>query len=403
LEKFSPLDYLKLYKQKKIGWDEFIKKLLMVCEYSDSKQVRLECLELINSESKNDEKIFYTFEEIALTDSDSDIRLNAIKYIIQNFPNQSEKGLNIIKYLIENSLSLEFIMKLSKVMGENIFSIRKDLEEKYSEILQHIIMEIFEREDVKSFEILWGNWFNEAPLEFWSFMSEIHNPIGIIEILDYFITNIEIFKWFLKNILRCYNAVQWMGFFNNPKFSGRMLYLLIYLAEEVPPERYFQIIGFFEKLGENFTDRHDKKLLEILEKNNLYDFTIIIIFRWLEHLKNTNLKYFVEEYKFNLISKLTEVIKNNKFGFLKNDYILYFLITFLIKIHKNVNERYIIRFFNEIPLKIRNQVIVRFLNLFNSSRKEGRLYFENHLEKYDEISSEFLEILSSYIDIEKIS
>ena len=88
----------------------------MVCEYSDSKQVRLECLEVINSEGRNDQKIFNTFEEIALTDNDSEIRLNAIKYIIQNFPNQSEKGLNIIKYLIENSFSLEFVMNLSKVM-----------------------------------------------------------------------------------------------------------------------------------------------------------------------------------------------------------------------------------------------------------------------------------------------
>jgi len=375
----------------------------MVCEYSDSKQVRLECLEVINSESRNDQKIFNTLEEIALTDNDSEIRLNAIKYIIQNFPNHSEKGLNITKYLIENSLSLEFVMNLSKVMGESIFSIRKDLKEKYSEILKHIIMEIFEREDVKSFEIIWGEWFNEAPPGFWGFISELHNPIGILEILDYFITNTDIFNWFLTNIFRCYNSIQWIGFLDNPKFSGRILYLLTYLAEEDPPGRYFQLIGFFEEMGEKFTDRHDKKLLGILETNNLYDFTIIIIFGWLEHLKDTNLKYFVEDNKFNLISNLMEIIKNNKFGFLKNDYFLYFLIAFLIKIHRNINERYIFKFFNEIPLKLRNQLIVRLYNLFNSSQKETVLYFENHPPKYDDISSEVLEILSRYIDIEKIS
>ena len=374
----------------------------MVCEYSDSKQVRLECLEVINSEGRNDQKIFNTFEEIALTDNDSEIRLNAIKYIIQNFPNQSEKGLNIIKYLIENSFSLEFVMNLSKVMGESIFSIRKELKEKYSEILKHIIMEIFEREDVKSFEIIWGQWFNEAPPGFWSFMSELDNPIGIIEIFDYFINYYDIYKWFLKNIFRCYNSEKWIIFFNNPKFSGRMLYLLIYLAEEDPPLRFFQIVEFFEELGKTITNRYDMKLLEILEKNNLYDFTIIIIFRWLEHLKDTNLKYFVEDEKFNLISKLTEIIKNNKFGFLKNDYFLYLLIAFLIKIHRNINERYIFKFLNEIPLRLRNQIVVRLYKLFNSSRKENLLYFEKHPEKYDEISSEVLGILLRYTDIEKL-
>lgn len=374
----------------------------MVCEYSDSKQVRLECLEVINSESRNDQKIFNTFEEIALTDNDSEIRLNAIKYIIQNFPNQSEKGLNIIKYLIENSFSLEFVMNLSKVMGESIFSIKKELNEKYSEILKQIIIEIFEREDVKSFEIIWGEWFNEAPPGFWNFMSELHNPIGILEILDYFITNIDIFKWFLTNIFRCYNSIQWIGFLNNPKFSGRILYLLKFLTEEDPPERFFQMIGFFEELGETFTDRHDRKLIGVLEKNNLYDLTIIIIFRWLEHLKNANLKYFVEDNKFNLTSMLTEIIKNSKYGFPNNDYFLYTLIAFLIKIHRNINERYIFKFFNEIPLKLRNQIVIRLYNLFNSSRKENMLYFENHPDKYYEFSREVLEILSRYIDIEKI-
>ncbi len=374
----------------------------MVCEYSDSKQVRLECLEVINSESRNDQKIFNTFEEIALTDNDSEIRLNAIKYIIQNFPNQSEKGLNIIKYLIENSRSLEFVMNLSKVMGESIFSIRKELNEKYSEILKHIIIEIFEREDVKSFEIIWGEWFNEAPPGFWNFMSELHNPIGILEILDYFLNYHDIYNWFFKNILSCYNTEQWIGFFNNPKFSGRMVYLLIYLAEEENPHRLFQIVEVFEELGKTITDKQSKKILDLLKKNNLYDFTILIIFRWLESLKILNLKFLLEDRKFNLISNLAEVVKNNRFGFIKNDYFLYSLIAFLIKIHRNINERYIFKFFNEIPLKLRNQMVVRLHNLFNSSRKENILYFEKLPEKYDEISSEVLELLSRYADIEEI-
>ena len=374
----------------------------MVCEYSDSKQVRLECLEVINSESRNDQKIFNTFEEIALTDNDSEIRLNAIKYLIQNFPNQSEKGFTIIKYLIENSRSLEFVMNLSKVMGESIFSIRKELNEKYSEILKHIIIEIFEREDVKSFEIIWGEWFNEAPPGFWNFMSELHNPIGILEILDYFLNYHDIYNWFFKNILSCYNTEQWIGFFNNPKFSGRMVYLLIYLAEEENPHRLFQIVEVFEELGKTITDKQSKKILDLLKKNNLYDFTILIIFRWLESLKILNLKFLLEDRKFNLISNLAEVVKNNRFGFIKNDYFLYSLIAFLIKIHRNINERYIFKFFNEIPLKLRNQMVVRLHNLFNSSRKENILYFEKLPEKYDEISSEVLELLSRYADIEEI-
>lgn len=374
----------------------------MVCEYSDSKQVRLECLEVINSESRNDQKIFNTFEEIALTDNDLEIRLNAIKYIIQNFPNQSEKGLTIIKYLIENSRSLEFVMNLSKVMGESIFSIRKELNEKYSEILKHIIIEIFEREDIKSFEIIWGEWFNETPPGFWGFMSELHNPIGILEILDYFLNYYDIYNWFFKDILSCYNTEQWIGFFNNPKFSGRMLYLLIYLAEEENPHRLFQIVEVFEELGKTITDSQSKKILDLLKKNNLYDFTILIIFRWLESLKILNLKFLLEDRKFNLISNLAEVVKNNRFGFIKNDYFLYSLIAFLIKIHRNINERYIFKFFNEIPLKLRNQMVVRLHNLFNSSRKENILYFEKLPEKYDEISSEVLELLSRYADIEKI-
>lgn len=401
MDNFSPSEFFNLYKQKKIGRDEFVKKLLMVCEFSDSKQVRLECLEIINSESKNDQKIFNTFEEIALTDSDSEIRLNAIKNIIQNFPNQSEKSFNLIRYLIENSLSLEFVMNLSKVLGENIFSLRKDLEEKYSKFLKHIIMEIFEREDVKSFEIIWGDWFNEAPHDFWRFMSELNNPIGLLEILDYFLNYYDIYKWFFKNILSCYNTEQWIGFFNNPKFSGRMLYLLIYLAEEENPQRLFQIVEVFEELGKIITDRQTKKILDILRKNNLYDFTILIIFRWLESLKILNLKFLLEDRKFNLISNLAEVVKNNRFGFIKNDYFLCFLFLFLLKIHRNVDERFMTKFFNEIPLKLRNLIIFKLMNMFHSSQKKNGVFFEKYLKEYNEISGEVLKILSRYLDTKK--
>ena len=89
--------------------------------------------------------------------------------------------------------------------------------------------------------------------------------------------------------------------------------------------------------------------------------------------------------------------------FTKNDYFLYSLIGFLIKINRNINDRYIFKFFNEIPLKLRNQIVVRLYHLFKSPRKESMLYFEKYPKKYDEISYEVLEILSKYTDIEKIS
>ena len=60
-------------------------------------------------------------------------------------------------------------------------------------------------------------------------------------------------------------------------------------------------------------------------------------------------------------------------------------------------------FLNEIPVKQRNQLVVRLYNLFYASRKENMLNFESNPEKYDEISSEVLELLSRYVDIEKIS
>ena len=207
LGKQAPSKIYKLYKQKKINNLRLIEDLLTICEHSDSKLKRLECLEIIDLEGGKTESIFKSLEEIALSDTDNDVRIKATENIVKNFP---EKGLFLVKYLIEQSISLEFVMRLCKVIGETTFTLKLELSNDYFNYLKQVILQIFELEDTSSFELLWGSWFSNVPHNFWQFFSNLENPIGFLEILESNLDNEEIFSWIYNSLFTQFNITHWI-------------------------------------------------------------------------------------------------------------------------------------------------------------------------------------------------
>ncbi len=392
----TPSELFNLYKQKKISKKEFINDLLTICNYSDSTSTRIECLELINSEGKNREKYFNIFEEFALSDNDSEVRLNSIKLIIQSYP---IKGFDLIKYLIENSPSLEFVLRLSKLMGENIFYLNKELRENYANILKQIILKIFEIEDVKSFELIFGNWLNKTPKNFWNFLSELNNPVGLLEILDYYINNEEVFKWFYRSVFDQFNVDHWILFLDNLKFSGRLLYILMRLDEENPPIRFYKITGFFEKFGQDLTNDQKLRIVKILNKRNLYDLVILILFGWLKYFEKEVINQLINNVNSNLILNLCEIVNRKRYGFLTHFSFNYILIQFLFTIYNNVDRNYVIQFFKGIKPEFKEIFITNIYSMQQSLTNNEFPIEIKHLGGFKRFLSEILKQLPENRDL----
>jgi len=364
LGKQTPSKIYKLYKQKRITQRKLIEDLLTICEHSDSKSTRLECLEIICLEGGRAENLFKNLEEIALSDTDNDVRIKAIEYIIKRFP---ERGLLLVKYLIEESISLEFVISLCKIMGESIFTMKQEFSNDYMDYLRQVILSIFELEDTSSFELLWGDWFKNTPNDFWYFMTNLENPIGFLEILESNLDNDEFFSWFYNYLITQFNITRWVYFFNNAKFSGHLFNILKYLEEENPPLRFYQIIDFFMNIGEVLTKSQQDRILKILKKNNLFDLALLIIFNWFENFDKENLKEFIRDPNYNLNLKLSEIIKSSRFGFLSHENFLYSLIRFLYRIYEEFDKIYFQQVFDHLDLEIREQFLSKLFEIANSS------------------------------------
>jgi len=398
LGKQAPSKIYKLYKQKKISQIRLIEDLLTIYEYSDSKSTRLECLEIIDLEGGKTERIFKSLEEIALSDTDKDVRIKATEYIIKNFP---EKGLFLVKYLIEQSISLEFILDLCKVIGETTFTLTRELSNNYSNYLKQVLLRIFELEDTSSFEYLWGNWFRNTPHNFWEFMSNLENPIGFLEILESNLDNEEIFSWFYNHLFPQFNTEQWVFFLNNPKFSGHLFHILIYLEEENPPLRFYQIIEFFMKIGRVLINDQQERILEILKKNNLFDLALLIVFNWFENFEKGKLTELIKDPNYNLILKLSEIIKRSRFGFLTHDNFIYSLIRILYRIYEEFDKIYLNQLFDHFELEFRGIFLSKLFEIVNSS-ENGQISIKMKDDKnYRTLTYKLLKYLLEYYDPKK--
>lgn len=362
--KQTPSKIYKLYQQKKINQRRLIEDLLTICEHSDSKSMRLECLEIINLEGGRTENLFKSLEEIALSDTDTEVRLNATEYIIKNFP---ERGLFLVKYLIEESISLEFIIKLCKIIGEIKFIIDLELPDHYVDYLKQIVIQIFELEDTSSFELLWGSWFNDASPNFWQFMSNLENPIGFLEILESNLDNREIFSWFYNCLFTQFNITHWIFFFNNPKFSGHLFNIIKYLEEENPPERFFQIIEFYFNIGKALTSGQQDRILEILRKNNLFDLAISLVFNWFDYFEKEKLRELIKDPNYNFNLKLTEMIRSSRFGFFTHENFFYCLIGFLYRIYEEFDKNYLNQLFDSFEIEFREKFLSKLFKVANLS------------------------------------
>ncbi|MFX1409504.1 MAG: hypothetical protein ACFFA6_04075 [Promethearchaeota archaeon] len=375
--KQTPSRIYKSYKQKKITQNKLIEDLLTICEHSDSKANRLECLEIIDLVGGTAENIFKNLEELTLSDTDMDVRIKAIEYIIKKFP---DRGLLLVKYLIEESISLEFVINLCKIIGETIFILKIELSDDYMDYLRQVMLRIFELEDTSSFELLWGDWFKNTPNEFWHFMTNLENPIGFLEILESNLDNNEFFSWFYNYLITQFNIARWIDFFNNPKFSGHLLNILKYLGEENPPLRFYQIIDFFMKIGEFLTKNQQERILKILRKNNLFDLSLLIVFNWFKNFNNEILREFIRDPNYNLNLKLSVIIESSRFGFLSHENFFYFLIRILYRIYEDFDKIYFQHVYDHLNPNIREQFLSKLFEIANSS-ENSQLSIKNKYHK----------------------
>ncbi len=396
--KQTPSKIYKLYKQKKINQIRLIEDLLIICEHSESKSTRLECLEIIDLEGGRAENLFKSLEEIALSDTDKDVRIKATECIIKNFP---EKGLFLVKYLIEQSISIEFVIRLCKVIGETAFTLKKGLSNDYFNYLKQVILRIFELEDTSSFELLWGSWFSNTPHNFWQFISNLENPIGFLEILESNLDNEEIFSWIYNSIFTQFNTTHWIFFFNNPKFSGHLFNIIKYLEEENPPQRFFQLSEFFMNIGKVLTNGQQDRILEILRKNNLFDLTILLVFNWFEHFEKDKLRDLIKDPNYNFNVKLSEVIRSDRFGFLTHLNFTYYIIRFLYRIYEEFDKSYLNQLFDHFNLEFRDIFLSKLFEIVNSS-ENVQLSIRMKLDKnYRILAYRLLKYLLEYYDLKK--
>ena len=397
MSQITPNKLYELYKKKKINKSEFINRLITIYEFSDSEEIRVECLNTIDDANIKTENLFKFLEEVVLSDPNIEVRLNATSLALKNYP---ENGYNLINYLFNSSESKVFIARIAKIIGERMITSDNNITNELSNSLKSKILEIFENEDVKSFEILWGDWFHKTFEGFWNFLLEIKDPIGYLEILDYFISNNKIYYWFYNYIFTKLTFEQLILFLNNSRVAGRLFYILSFLEEEKPPVRFYQIIELFEQFGKNLTLSQINKIKDLIKKNNHYTLVLILIFHWLYHFNLQSIKDILEDSDLNLILKMTEVIKSNRFGIFTHDYFLYSVVLFLLKISKEIDEKYIDLFFNHIPLRIRDNLVSKLSKIvvYKENYKNNN-YKTTHFLKIKTIFEEFLEIVSNYYDI----
>jgi hypothetical protein len=401
LSNITPSKLSELYKEKKINKSEFLQRIVTIYEFSDSEKVRIDCLNSLDTVNISDEKLFKFLEEIIISEINLEIRINAMTIILNKFP---EKAFELSDYLFTSSDSKEFIMKIAKKIGETLIKSEEPFKDKFSELLKVKIIDIFKNEDVRSFEILWGDWCYNTPENYWDFLLDLKSPIGFLELLDYFIDNQKIYYWFYQFLLEKFIFDQWIIFLKNSRFSGRLLYILFYLEEEKPPNRFYQIINLFEHIGKELTEAQINEIIDILKKGNQYDLAIILIFRWLDNFNDDSLKKILVDTKINLISKLNSLVINNQFDFLNHDHLIYSLLSFLVKISKNIDENYLIQFINPGSPRIIEELSPILNKFLRNSQKTKKPKIEKEfLFKYKAMTLEFIKILSKYFDIKLIN
>jgi hypothetical protein len=398
LNNLNPTKLYEQYREKKINRKEFLEHIITLCEYSESENTRLECLELIDSVGTQKDDIFNFLEDKVISDPDNHVKIKSLKLIIEKFP---DRGINLIKLLLNSNISQEIIAKICKVIGETIIARNRDINKEYANIIEPLIVLIFNNYDVLNFENLWGEWFHKVPEEYWNFLLEIEDPIGILEIWDYYINKADIYNWFLTVIFRNITLLKLLQFMNNTKFSGRLLYILSYLAEEIPPIRYFQIVHLFNEIGKNLNQDLAKYLMKLVRKNNLYDFALIVVFKWFENFKLDFMKELFFKSNLNIIFNLKEITINNKFGFFEHEYFMHSVFSFLVKIQKDLENPIIYRFYEELPINFKSKFINFLLEILNTQKDNEIEMTQYKKAKID--SNEIIKTLSEFIDLKKFN
>ena len=399
LDKVSPNQLFELYKQNKINKIELIKNLLIICEYSESELLRKECLEIVSKIENNNERLFKILEDFAISESNDDVRLMAIVLIIKNFP---KKGITIIEYLIKNSKSTVFTTKLIKRVGNELYYFNKEVSENILRLIKPILIEIFENEDIINFRAITGSWLYNTPKDAWDFVIKLKNSTSILEILDGIINDEATYDWFFEFIIKTIDFKSWILFFDNIKFSGRLLGILMYLEEEKPiPLRFYQFIEFFENLGKNnIMDARDT-IINILKKENPYDLSVFVIFRWLEYLSINRLVELLDLSQFNLVKKIRFLFEDERFGFLEHPAFIDSLIFFFVKIHREVDSKYIIRFLFEMDAKKQESILKCLFKILKSRSKSKNTTEIKYRKKLRENACYLLKFLSYQYNFSK--
>jgi hypothetical protein len=401
MKKRTPAEILDLFNEKKISKKQFVENVIALCELSEKKEVRMECLEMFNKVSMKNDSFFKFLENTAISESDFDMRIEAMNLILKHFP---DKALGIIKFLSKTDETKKLVMMLIKNIGDNIITSDSHLDNQYAEFIKPIVFDVLDSADIESFHLLWGNWFYKISNDFWNFLSELDNPTGFLEIMDYNINNKEVYKWFFKILFKKITTEKWLNYLRNTRFSAQLFYILMYLAEEYPPVRFYELIGFFEEQKYHFNIVQKDFLIKILKKKNLYDLSIMLLFNWLIYLEEDKFKIvFSQEFGKDLILILAELIKNEKYRFLQYPYFFSSLVSFLLKIYHEINNNYLEKMFKIIEDSVKYDFITTlFSTLKYRSKKNLIIPKRKNLFKLRLKSVELLQILSEFYDIRSV-
>ena len=378
-----------------------MQRIITIYEFSDSEIIRVDCLKSINSVSISNEKLFEFLEEIVISEPNAEIRLFAMRIILNKYP---DKGYGLVDYLFKSNEANEFIMKIANLIGETLFLSEENFQNQFSDLFKEKILEIFIYGDVISFELLWGDWCYSLPEEFWRFLLDLKSLGGVSELVDYFINDKQIFNWFFKTLFEKFSLDQWLRFLEDSRFSGRLLFLLFYLEKEKPADRFYQLLNIFENVGRELNTVQKNAIINLLRKNNPYILTLILMLNWLENFDSALLEKILEDTNLDLTYKIKELIISSQFDFLKYDSLVYSLISFLLHLSKDIDETYLKQFFNAKTLKILEELLpILHSFLKNTPIKSSSKAEKTYVRKYKASALEFLKILSRNFDIRVVT
>lgn len=124
-------EIVEMYHDEKISKRECVQYLKSLCEVIDNRHERTRCIRKLSSIIDDDEDHFRFFEYFAVSDSETIVRIEATKTIINTFP---EKALKMVKLLLNHIRLLKYTMALYQAVWSKKMSLKGTLRKEYQKM-----------------------------------------------------------------------------------------------------------------------------------------------------------------------------------------------------------------------------------------------------------------------------